>query len=143
MAKRKSNSPVVIDKAKFLLPKMEFFPLNEATGEGIYIKEIGGKSLLECKELIEKMEAEAGEGAEISTSQGIELMVFFVLRSACYQDGTPFFTEEDVALLAEKSPALLQDMADKAMTLAGMNPVAVAEVIKTLPNALPVSSTIA
>jgi len=140
MAKRKSTHPVVINKEKFLLPKMEFFPLDKATGEGVYIKEIGGKSLLECKELIEKMSAEAGEGADLSTSQGIELMVFFVLKSACYQDGSPFFTEEDVALLAEKSPVLLQDMADKAMLLAGMNPVAVTEVKKTLPNA-PIASS--
>ena len=141
MAKRKGNSPVVINKAKFLLPRMEFFPLDEATGEGVYIKELGGKSLLQFKEKIEQMEDISGKDAELSTSQGIELMTTMVLLSACDAEGHPFFTEDDVILLAEKSPALLQDMADKAMVLAGMTPSVITEVTKTLPNAPQGSST--
>jgi len=74
MAKGKGVSPVVMSKAKFLLPKMEFFELDKATGEGVFIRELGGKSLLEFKELVEKMQAEAGEGKETSLLQDIELM---------------------------------------------------------------------
>lgn len=123
MAKRKPNAPVVMDKRKFLLPRMEFFPLDEATGEGFYLRELGGKSLLEWKELLDQIKKAAGQDAELTTAQGIELMAKFVVLSACDADGNPLFTEDDVALLSEKSPNLLLDICNRAMPLSGMNPV--------------------
>ena len=142
MAKGKSYAPVVINAQKFLLPRMEFFVADKATGEGFYIRELGGKALLECKEQIDEMRKEAGDDATLSPSQSISLMVFFVMKSACNTDGHPIFTEDDAILLAEKSPAMLQEIADKAMQMAGMDSSAVTEATKTLPNDPAFSSTI-
>jgi hypothetical protein len=117
---RKSKSPVMFDKAKFLLPKMEFFELDSATGEGFYLSELGGKDLLEYNELIRKLQAESGD--RLTDAQGMELMIHLVLATACDAKGQPIFSQEDVALLSRKSPALLMDIANKAMEISGIKP---------------------
>jgi len=124
---------VVINKKELLLPKMEFLPLNEA-GAGFFVKELGGKSLLGYKELIEKFEKSDGE--EISDIHGIELMAELVLLTACNPDGTPYFVSKDeVDLFAEKSLNQLQLAADKAMEVSGMGAT------QNLKNDVPASST--
>jgi hypothetical protein len=136
MAKRKTKTPVMFDKAKFLLPKMEFFELDE-TGEGFYLCELGGKELLEYNELIKRLQAESGDS--LSDIQGIEIMINLVVKTACDAKGHPVFSEEDVASLSRKSPALLLEIADRAMAISGIKPDQ--EVADDLKNVLNSSST--
>jgi|SRR3990167_9714462 len=134
MAKRKSITPVVISKKELLLPRMEFLPL-DGTGVGFYVRELGGKALLEYRELIKQMESETVDG-EISDIQGLELMTDLVYKTACNVDGSPYFVSKDEAeLFANRSISQLQLVADKAMEMAGMG------ANKNLPNDLSTSST--
>lgn len=115
MAKRHAKTPVVMNKARLLLPKMEFLVLDEATGEGLYVRELGGKSLLEYRELTRNIEGEP------TVLQAVELMVEMVLRTACNADGTHYFDSKDeVIQFAEASLARLQNIADLAMKLSGI-----------------------
>ena len=141
MAKGKSIAPVVINKKELLLPKMEFLPLNEA-GQGFFVKELGGKSLLAYRELITEMEKEAkgndkeAEDVELSDAQGIELMTVLVHMTACNANGTPYFaSKEEADMFADKSLSQLQLAADKAMQVSGM------EATQNLKNDLTSSST--
>jgi hypothetical protein len=134
MAKRKSKSPVVIDKKKFLLPKLEFFELDAETGEGFYVRELGGHTLLEHNEAVERMQREAGADAELSDAQGLELMARFVMNAICYEDGKPFFTMDDVDLLQDKNPGLLKRIAERAMAVSGINPDIISGVTSSLKN---------
>ena len=134
MAKRKSATPVMISKKELLLPKMEFFPLGE-TGAGIYIRELGGKSLLKYHEAIRQLEKEFGN--EISDSQGIDLLTMLVQLTACNADGTPYFTsKEEAELFAENSLVNLKLASDKARELSGIG-----EATNNIPNELTLSST--
>lgn len=119
MAKRNQKQPVVISKQELLKPRMEFLPLNDE-GQGFFVRELGGKALLEYRELIAKVQEEAGDG-EISTAQSIELMVALVQMTACNEDGSPYFTPEEAEQFAGISIASLELAADKAMEMAGMN----------------------
>jgi hypothetical protein len=119
MAKRKSITPVVINKKQLLLPRMEFLPLDE-TGAGFYVRELGGKALLEYRELIKLMEKDAVDG-ELNDVQGLELMTSLVYRTACNADYTPYFmSKEEADLFANNSVTQLMMVADKAQELAGM-----------------------
>lgn len=111
-------APVLFDKAKFLLPKMEFFPLKDGTG--FYVCELGGKELLEYNELIHRMQKENGDN--VTDAQGIEIMIELIVRSACDDKGNPVFSRDDVTNLSRKSPALLMEIADKAMEIQGIKP---------------------
>jgi hypothetical protein len=116
MAKQVKKSPVVISKQKLLLPKMEFFVLDEATGEGFYVRELGGKSLLGYREKI------AGIEGDPTVVQSLDMMIELVYLSASNADGTPFFVSRDEAdLFAEASIGKVQSIADKAMELSGMS----------------------
>lgn len=118
MAKNKAN--VVISKKELLLPKMEFLPLDE-TGRGFYVRELGGKSLLDYRELIKRIEQENGEGNEPTEAQSIELMTVLVQMTACNADGSLYFeTKDEAELFADKSLVQLEMVATKAMELAGM-----------------------
>jgi len=141
MAKGRSKTPVVINKAKFLLPKMEWFELDGATGEGVYVKEIGAEALLSFKEAIDALKKEAGEDTELQPYQAFDLMAKFVVLAACDEKAQPIFTQEDIPLLKEKNPNILMDIANKAMPMSGLNPVVLGEVAVDLPNDQPASST--
>lgn len=109
MARRKSTTPVVINKNKFLLPKMEWHEVDEATGEGFYVRDIGGQALLEFKEL-----ADQHKGKTLGES--LELLAFLMARGACDAQGHLLFTDEDIPMLVDK-PAILMDVSDKVMRL--------------------------
>lgn len=141
MAKGRSKSPVVINKGRFLLPKMEWFELDEATGEGLFFKELGGDALLSFKEAIDNLRKGVGEDAELQPHQALDLMAKFVALSACDEKGHCIFTEEDIPLLKEKNPNLLVEMANRAMPLSGMSAASLSEVAVDLKNAQPSSST--
>lgn len=118
MTRRKTGSQVVISKKELLLPRMEFLPLEE-NGAGFFVKELGGKALLEYKELVQQAEKESG--GELTDLQSIEMMAELVYRTACNANGSPYFeSEEEVELFVNKSLRQLQIVADKAMELAGM-----------------------
>lgn len=135
MAKRK-----VLDKASFLLPKMEFYQI-EGTPEGLFFKELGGKALLEFKEYVEQIQKSADGASELQSFQAIDLMAKFIVLSACDEHGNPVFEENDMPALTEKNPALLLDMANFAMPLSGISPDALGEVAVNLKNDQPASST--
>lgn len=119
MAKRKSATPVVMNKKELLLPKMEFLPL-DANGSGIFVRELGGKSLLKYHETIRQLEKEFGD--EITDDQGIDLMIMLVQLTACNANGTPYFTSrEEAELFAENSLVKLKLASDKAMELSGIS----------------------
>lgn len=143
MAKGKSKSPVVINKDKFLLPKMEWFELDEATGEGLFFKELGGEALLQFKEEIDELKKHAGVDTELQPYQAVDLMAKFIVLSACDEKGHSIFTMDDLPMLKEKNPNLLVDMANKAMPLSGMSPTSLSEVAVDLKNDQPNSSTTA
>lgn len=118
MAKGKSTN-LVISKKELLTPKMEFLPLDES-GAGFFVRELGGKSLLEYKEIIQQIEKEAN-GKELDTLQSLDLMVELVYRTACNSDGTPYFSsKEEADLFANISMSRLEKASDKAMEMAGM-----------------------
>jgi hypothetical protein len=130
----------VVDRATFLLPKMEFFQL-DGTPEGFFFKELGGKALLEYKEFVEQLQNSAGENDTLQTSQALDLMAKFIVLSACNEQGNPIFDDGDLPALTEKNPALLLDMANFAMPLSGLSPQALGEVAVNLKNDQPSSST--
>ena len=110
MAKGKRPAPVAFNKQAFLLPAME------ATEYGFYVRELGGRALLEFKEAAEKF----GKDAELNVSNGLQLLALLVARGTCDKAGHPVFTDDDVQLLADKSPAFLQDIAKRVLTLSGV-----------------------
>ena len=116
MSKGKSKAPVVMSKAKLILPKMEFIELDSATGEGMYVRELGGKALLEYREKIKDKNAE-----DLSTLQSIEMMADLVLRTSCNEDGSPYFSKEEVDQLADTSLVKLQALAFFAMEVSGIS----------------------
>src|SRR6266550_1546809 len=81
----KRITPTIIKKQELLLPRMEFLPLNEK-GQGFYVKELGGKSLVEFYELVKGQ-----TGKELTTSENIDIMANLVFLTACNADGTPYF----------------------------------------------------
>lgn len=115
MTKRNGKSPVVMSKSKLLLPRMEFVELDSTTGEGLFVKELGGKTLLEYREKVKSFENEPSE------LQSLEILTDLVLKTACNADGTPFFTEEEVQLFADASIANLQALAFFAMKMSGIS----------------------
>jgi hypothetical protein len=134
VVKRSTTKGTIISKKELLLPKMEFLALTE-DGQGFFVRELGGKSLLEYKELIQRMEKEV-DGEELSTAQGIDLMTDLVYRTACNANGTPYFvSREETDLFANISLARLEKASDKAMELSGMG------ANKNLKNELKSSST--
>lgn len=114
---KQPKTPVVMSKKALLLPKMDFVVLDDATGEGLYVKELGGKALLEYKEKV--LALKPGE-SDFSTLQSIELMADLVLRTACNANGTPYFTKEEVDLLADTSLTKLQALSLVAMEVSGI-----------------------
>lgn len=114
---KQPKTPVVMSKKALLLPKMDFVVLDDATGEGLYVKELGGKALLEYKE---KVLALKPDESDFSTLQSIELMADLVLRTACNANGTPYFTKEEVDLLADTSLTKLQALSLVAMEVSGI-----------------------
>lgn len=133
MAKRNSM-PVVMNKKELLLPKMEFLPLDES-GAGIYVRELGGKSLLKYNEEIKRLQKEIGD--EITDEQAIDITIMLVQFTACNSDGTPYFVSlEEVELFAENSLVKLQMISEKAMELSGISGAK-----NNLPNDLNSSST--
>jgi hypothetical protein len=135
---KQNKSALLIDKRAFLLPKMEFYEIG-STGQGFYLKELGGKALLAFKEAVEKVKASATSG-ELEPSQAVDLMVKFIVLSACDKDGNDFFNENDVAFLANKTPNLLVEIANRAMALSGIDSSSLREVAVDLKNAQPASS---
>lgn len=135
MAERK-----VLDKASFLLPRMEFFQI-EGTPEGLFFRELGGKALLEFKEFVEQIQNSADGASELKPYQAVDLMAKFIVLSACDEKGNPIFENSDIPLLMEKDPNLLLDMANFAMPLSGLSPKAIGEVAVEIKNDQPASST--
>jgi hypothetical protein len=129
MAKGKANH-VVISKKELLLPTMEFLPLNDA-GQGFFVRELGGKALLEFYELVKGKDL-----ASLSNVENIEIMTVLVHMTACNADGSPYFaSKEETEQFANTSFAQLQLAAEKAEEMSGM------EAKDTLPNDQTVSST--
>lgn len=112
MAKRKLKTPVVINKNKFLLPKMEWFSVDDATGEGFYVRELSGQALLEVKELADKLQGQ-------TIGESLDLLALMVVRGACDKDGHPIFTDEDIPLLLDKA-LVLMNVSQKVMQLSNM-----------------------
>lgn len=128
----------LIDKTTFLLPKMEFFPVSNEGG--LFFRELTGESLLEYKEYVEHLQKEADGDDELKPHQAIDLMVKFIVLSACDERGRLVFDADDIPALREKSPNLLMDMANFAMPISGISSQSVSEVAVNLKNDLPDSS---
>lgn len=110
MAKRKQTTPVLIDRQKFLLPKMEWFPLDDGTG--FYVRDIGGRALLDFKELADKHEGE-------TVGESLDILAFLVARGACDKMGHLIFTDEDIPMLIDKVTVTI-GAALKIMELSGI-----------------------
>src|SRR5688572_3859494 len=94
MAKGRSTSPVVINKQDALAPNREFVVLKEATGEGFYIRELKGRSLLKCKERLNSLK----EIDEVAKELAMFDLAVDVLLEACQsEDGTPYFSNREEA----------------------------------------------
>jgi hypothetical protein len=94
MAKGKSTSPVVISLNDALAPNREFVVLKEATGEGFYIRELRGRSLLKCKERLNSMK----DIDEVAKELAMFDLAVDVLFEACQnEDGTPYFSTREEA----------------------------------------------
>lgn len=137
MAKRRSKTHAVINRDKFLLPKMRWYELN-GSGEGLFFKELGGEAILEFKETVDELRK---NGHELQPSQAIGLIAKFVSLSACDEKGHCIFTEDDIPMLKEKNGNLLADMANFAMPLSGMSVASLSEVAVDLKNDPNSSST--
>lgn len=130
-------NPVLVNKASFLLPKMEFFQTGEqpdGTPEGLFFRELGGKALLEFKEFAEQIQKSTGEDSHLQQTQALDLMAKFVVLSACDANGNPIFDDGDLPALTGKEPNLLVDMGNFAMSLSGLSPKALGEVAVNLKN---------
>lgn len=124
MAKRKSSpSFKMVNKSQFLLPKIEFFVTDKETGEGFFLSQVPLSELLEYQKGIKSMLGGL-EDTPLTDVQALTVMSKLVVLSACDDIGNRFFDDEDVALLAKKSPVMLRDAADIAMRLSGMDEVA-------------------
>lgn len=129
MAKRKSNTPVVINKSKFLLPKMEWHTVDETTGEGFFVRDIGGHSLFEFKELADQYKGK-------TMAESLEMLAWLTARGACDKAGHLIFADEDIPMLVDK-PAVILEVSEKVMRLSGIS----VEAKDNLKNDQPASST--
>jgi hypothetical protein len=134
VAKGKSKPPVVFNKKAFLLPKMEVFWIDEAAGEGFYLRELGGEAMLSFLEAVNGLKKDKSEDAELQPHEAFELMSKFVVLAACDEQAKPIFTEDDIPLLREKNPNIILDIANKAMPMSGLNPAVIGEVAVNLKN---------
>lgn len=125
MAKKKFT---LVNKTQFLLPKMEFFPIDKENNVGLFFKELGGQALLEYKEFVENLVAINDGDGELQPYQAMDLMAKFVVLSACDEKGVRVFEDNDTVSLKEKDPNLLLDMANFAMPLSGLSYDAIGKV---------------
>jgi hypothetical protein len=138
MAKRNTKTPVVIKRDKFIMPKMEWFELDEAMGEGFYLKELAGDAILTFKEDFERLE----KTGEIQFKDALDMMAKYIVLSACDAHGNCLFTDEDFSFIRAKNPNLLVNIANVAMPLSGMQLTGLdVEVAVNLKNDQPSSST--
>ncbi len=139
MAKRRTKAPVVISKSKFLLPKMEWMELDAETGEGFYLKSLGGDALLTFKSSFEDVEKAEGE---VTLSKALDMMAHYIILSACNARGECLFTQDDFEFIRAKRVEQLVDICNIAMPLSGMVMTGLEVGVKSdLKNDLPNSST--
>src|SRR5215207_1651812 len=113
---------VVMDKAEFLRPNMKELVLDEETGQGCYVCEIGGKALLEFSEMQEQMQKIPREDEMATARAGYEITAKVILMGCCNADGSPYFTADDLEQLENKSPFLLERISKEIYQFNGMTP---------------------
>ena len=116
MAKGKTKAPVVINTAKWLPAKMEWVELDEATGEGFYVKEIAGDAILTFREDFERLE----KAGDVQITQALDMMAKYIILSACDAHGNLLFVPEDFSFIRAKRMELLVHICNVAMPLSGM-----------------------
>lgn len=104
----------------------------------VYVRELGGKSLLVYNEKIEDLQK---INPEITPASSVELMALLVSLTACDENGRLLFTAEDVAVLSDNSINVLMTLSQAALRISGVPMNAIEEVAANLGNALPDSST--
>lgn len=107
-------------------------------GGSVWVRELGGKSLLVYNERIKQLQK---DGSEVSPSQALDLMALLISLTVCDEDGNLMFTESDVARLAESGISTLFTLSEKAMEVSGISTAAIAEVTSNLKNAQTSAST--
>jgi len=128
----------MLTREDFLSVRKELVEVPELGGS-VYVKELGGKSLLKYKERIEKLQE---ENPELDESNSLELMALLVSLTVCDKDGNLLFSESDVKKLAENHINVLIRLSTKALEMIGMSNTQIQEVQSKLPNARVDSSTI-
>jgi hypothetical protein len=142
MTKRAART-VVLSKEAFLRHdslRKELCELPEMGGS-VWIRELSGKALLDYRARVGEMQAEAGENADVTPSQSLELMALLISLTVCNEDGNLMFTESEASQLAYGSISVLQRLSEKAMEVSGISKQVADEVADNLKNAQNSSST--
>lgn len=140
MAKNRSKPAfAVMKKSEFLRPKMEELILDEASGTGCYIREIGGKALLEFSETQAIMQKIPKDDEVAVARAGYEITAKVILMGCCNADGSPYFTADDLEAIENKSPFMLERISQAIYQFNGMT--ASGEVTDDLKNDLNSAST--
>ncbi len=120
----------ILSRDDFLSIKKEIVEVPELGGS-IYIKELGGKSLLQYREKIEEFQR---QDTELNESNSLDLMALLVSLTACDKEGNLIFSEKDVRLLAESHIGVLIRLSTKALEMTGLEKDAIQEVSANLKN---------
>lgn len=137
MAKRNIKVQTILTKDALLKGnlKREYVPLPQIGG-GVYVRELGGKSLILYRGRIEQLQTATGdENPELNVEQSLDLMSYLVSLTVCDEDGKLMFTEDEAKELQYGSFAVLETLAEKAMEVSGISKTAIDGVKSQLKNA--------
>lgn len=127
----------ILSKGDFFAFKKELVEVPELDGS-VYVKELGGKSLLTYRERIEDLQKVS---SELDEKNSLELMALLVSLTACDEEGDLIFSETDVKKLADTHIGVLLRLSTKALEVSGMGKAVIDEVADNLKNAQADSST--
>lgn len=140
MAKRSTKVLTkVLSKADLLNNdslKKEYCDVPELGGK-VMVRSLSGKSLLDYNTRIKTL----GKDSEISSDNSFGLMAYLISLTVLDGEGSLMFTEEEANKLLDGNLSVMLTLTEKAMTLSGINPMAIAEVKDKLKNGMTSSST--
>jgi hypothetical protein len=138
MARTKKPAMKMLGRDDFLNFEKELVEVPELEGS-VYIRDLGGKSLLKYKERIDEL---SKINLELDVYNSIEIMSLLVSLTACDENDNLIFTEDDVKKLSEKNLFVLMRLSTKALEVSGMSQNVINEVTSKLKNAPQDSSII-
>lgn len=121
----------ILRRDDFLSIRKELVEVPELGGS-VYIRELGGKGLLQYREKIEEFQKQS---PELNESNSLDLMALLISLTACDKEGNLIFSEKDVKNLAETHIGVLMRLSTKALQMTGLGNDAIQEVSANLKNA--------